>query len=73
MKTRGEFGFIDFIKEHFPVPDNFEGIGDDCAVLPPQQEEMLFSTDLLMEGVHAYLKGLGYHGVLLAPAEEGLF
>ena len=52
MKTRGEFGFIDFIKEHFPVPDNFEGIGDDCAILPPQQEEMLFSTDLLMEGVH---------------------
>ncbi len=56
MKARGEFGFIDYIKMHFPVPDNFTGIGDDCAVLPPDEEQMLFSTDLLMEGVH-FLRG----------------
>ena len=34
MSSRGEFGFIDFIKEHFKAPDGVTGIGDDCAVLP---------------------------------------
>lgn len=56
----GEFGFIDFIKGHFAepggisVPKCVKGIGDDCAVIPGvvDDEEMLFSTDLLMEGVH---------------------
>ena len=57
MSSRGEFGFIDFIKEHFKAPDGVMGIGDDCAVLPtyPISEgpgELLVSTDLLMEGVH---------------------
>ena len=57
MSSRGEFGVIDFIKEHFKAPDGVMGIGDDCAVLPtyPISEgpgELLVSTDLLMEGVH---------------------
>lgn len=52
MSTKGEFGLIDFIRGHFPVPANVTGIGDDCAILPPSSEELLFSTDLLMEGVH---------------------
>lgn len=52
MKTRGEFGFIDFIRSHFPVTGNMTGIGDDCAILPNGEEDFLFSTDLLMEGVH---------------------
>ena len=57
MSSQGEFGFIDFIKEHFKAPDGVMGIGDDCAVLPtyPISEgpgELLVSTDLLMEGVH---------------------
>lgn len=34
MSSKGEFGFIDFIKEHFKAPDGVMGIGDDCAVLP---------------------------------------
>ena len=70
--SKGEFGFINFIKEHFAVPGvisaptEVKGIGDDCAVIPirdghpvcPYMEgfctndEILFSTDLLMEGVH---------------------
>ena len=67
--SKGEFGFIDFIKGHFEVPGSaivpagVKGIGDDCAVIPVNKEshisdalkcdeEMLFSTDLLMEGVH---------------------
>lgn len=54
----GEFGFIDFIKEHFAAEEGItvqcgvKGIGDDCAVIPGSDEETLVSTDLLMEGVH---------------------
>ena len=50
-----EFGFIDRIKDLFAtLPDNgFEGIGDDCAVLPiGGGESLVFTTDMLAEGVH---------------------
>ncbi len=50
-----EFGFIEQIAAHFAaLPANgFEGIGDDCAVLPiGNREALLFTTDLLTEGVH---------------------
>ncbi len=50
-----EFGFIEQIAAHFAaLPANgFEGIGDDCAVLPiANREALLFTTDLLTEGVH---------------------
>lgn len=52
MKSRGEFGFIDYIKSNFQPPEGTMGIGDDCAVMPAGDGELLFSTDLLMEGVH---------------------
>ncbi len=52
MSSKGEFGFIDYIKTAFPQPEGVVGIGDDCAVLPSGEGELLFSTDLLMEGVH---------------------
>ena len=52
MSARGEFGFIDFIRQHFSVPKGITGIGDDCAILPQSDCDGLFSTDLLMEGVH---------------------
>lgn len=52
MSSRGEFGLIDFIKTHFSVPEGVTGIGDDCAVMPSGDGELLFTTDLLMEGVH---------------------
>lgn len=55
-----EFGFIDRIRTLFAaLPDNgFEGIGDDCAVLPVgkgidgEEQVLLFTADLLTEGVH---------------------
>ena len=57
--SKGEFGFINFIKERFAVPGvistpaGVKGIGDDCAVIPiTSNDKILFSTDLLMEGVH---------------------
>ena len=52
MSSSGEFRFIDYINAVFPVPEGTVGIGDDCAVLPAGEGELLFSTDLLMEGVH---------------------
>ena len=52
MSQRGEFGFIDYIKANFPVQEGTIGIGDDCAVMSAGEGELLFSTDLLMEGVH---------------------
>lgn len=50
-----EFGFIDHIRRRFAdLPTNgFEGIGDDCAVLPlADGDALVFTADLLVEGVH---------------------
>ncbi len=50
-----EFGFIDSLRTLCAdLPTNgFEGIGDDCAVVPTSGgESLLFTTDLLTEGVH---------------------
>lgn len=52
MEGRGEFGFIDHIKRRFPGPEGLVGIGDDCAILPSGEGELLCSTDMLVEGVH---------------------
>ena len=50
-----EFGFIDQIKQlcaNLPS-NNFEGIGDDCAILPISGGQSLcYTADLLCEGVH---------------------
>jgi len=50
-----EFGFIEHIRRLFAdIPANgFEGIGDDCAVLPiGGGEALVFTADLLTEEVH---------------------
>ena len=52
MANKGEFGFIDYIKTHFEVSEGMLGIGDDCAVMPGGEGELIYSTDMLMEGVH---------------------
>ena len=50
---KGEFELIDHIREHFSeVPQGVVGIGDDCAIIEGESEEWLFSTDLVVEGVH---------------------
>ena len=49
----GEFGLIGRIAERFAplVPAGWEGIGDDCAVIPwDEGQSMLITTDLLVEG-----------------------
>lgn len=49
-----EFGLIESIKALFStLPTNsFEGIGDDCAVLPIGKESLLFTADMLVEDIH---------------------
>ncbi len=49
-----EFGLIDQIKELFSsLPTHsFEGIGDDCALLPLGDEALVFTSDMLAEDVH---------------------
>lgn len=55
---RSEFGFIDYVRGLVAgIPAHgFEGIGDDCAVLPlgegPEAEALVLTTDTLAEGVH---------------------
>ena len=56
MATNSEFGLIDHIKDLFNAPPGVLGIGDDCAVLTCGEGEVLYSTDMLLEGVH-FLRG----------------
>jgi len=51
----GEFGFIDRITDMFGdlQHEGCMGIGDDCAIIPcNEQEDYLVTTDLLIEDVH---------------------
>jgi thiamine-monophosphate kinase len=53
LQNLGEFGLIYFLTEGLP-PDKtvIKGIGDDCAVVRIGGEELLFSCDAFLEGVH---------------------
>ena len=66
----GEFGLIDRIKSQVSRqnPTTLKGIGDDAAVIDAGEDVMLFSTDMLLEGIHfdlSYtpLQHLGYKAV----------
>ena len=55
LKSIGEFGLIRQLQRQWPVssPWIVKGIGDDAAILKiPQGQQLLISTDVLMEGVH---------------------
>ena len=69
----GEFGLIDHLTKNFKIKQKttVKGIGDDAAVLAcDSSEEIVVTTDLLVEGVHfdlSYmpLKHLGYKAVIV--------
>lgn len=69
----GEFGLIKHLtKDTYPKnASTMKGVGDDCAVIAPEQElQTLVTTDMLMEGVHfdlTYmpLRHLGYKAVMV--------
>lgn len=49
----GEFGFIRHLRERFEKGEGVEvGLGDDAAVLHIGGERLLFTTDMMVEGVH---------------------
>ena len=72
ISTLGEFGLIERITKDIATTNKeiVKGVGDDAAILQfGSDEEVLVSTDLLMEGVHfdlTYfpLKHLGYKAVV---------
>lgn len=68
----GEFGLIDHLTQSFKTINEStkKAVGDDAAVLNFEGEEILVSTDMLVEGVHfnlAYvpIKHLGYKSVIV--------
>lgn len=67
ISTLGEFGLIKHLTENIKLqnPETKYGVGDDAAVLEFNNQQVLVTTDLLMEGVHFDLvytpmKHLGY-------------
>jgi len=66
----GEFGLIDRIKNSLSLQNlsSMQGIGDDAAVIDIGKENLLVSTDMLIEGPHfdlgyVPLQHLGYKSV----------
>lgn len=56
LRSLGEFGMIDRIRDMFPCDDVCKGIGDDCAIMPgPDGKHTLVSSDMLIEGTHFLL------------------
>jgi thiamine-monophosphate kinase len=68
----GEFGLIERLTQHIQIKNKstLKGVGDDAAVLNYGSKSVVFSTDLLTEGVHfnlmyVPLKHLGYKSVIV--------
>ena len=72
LEELGEFGLIDTLTKGFENTNESTqlGIGDDAAILNFGDEEIVVSTDMLVEGVHfdvtyTPLKHLGYKAVVV--------
>jgi thiamine-monophosphate kinase len=54
LKNTGELNLIRDLMNRFPVTgaEVIKGMGDDCAVLESGGEALLFTTDIMVEGVH---------------------
>lgn len=55
LKEIGEFGLISDIKKKFEnmIPNGVEGIGDDCAIIPKDENSSyVITTDMLVENIH---------------------
>ena len=68
--TLGEFGLIDRVTQNFPSyhKSTVMGVGDDAAVIQAGEEQLVVTSDMLLEGIHfdlAYvpLEHLGYKSV----------
>lgn len=68
----GEFGLIERLTKNIQIKNEstVKGVGDDAAVLDYKNRQVVFSTDMLTEGVHfnlmyTPLKHLGYKSVIV--------
>lgn len=72
LSDLGEFGFIKHLTKNIEIknPSTIKAVGDDAAVISSEGDEILVSTDLLLEGIHfdlSYtpLKHLGYKAAVI--------
>ncbi|KMQ72311.1 thiamine-phosphate kinase [Chryseobacterium koreense] len=72
ISAYGEFGLIKHLTENFSFenPSTEISIGDDAAVINPENRKVVVTTDILAEGVHfnlgyVPLKHLGYKAVVV--------
>ena len=72
ISSLGEFGLIEHLTKDLKPsqPSTHKGIGDDAAVLDFQDQQVLVTTDLLLEGIHfnleyVPLKFLGYKAAIV--------
>ena len=70
LSEYGEFGLIDLLTKNIQLknPSTVLGVGDDAAIIDPQNRYQVVSKDLLIEGVHfdvSYcpLKHIGYKAI----------
>jgi len=68
----GEFGLIEHLTSNIELKNKSSilGVGDDAAIIGSGKEEILLTTDMLVEGVHfdllyTPLKHLGYKAVMV--------
>lgn len=72
ISALGEFGLIKHLTDTIRLKNESSkrGVGDDAAVIDPLNQQVLVSTDMLIEGVHfnlgyVPLKHLGYKSVVV--------
>ncbi len=72
ISSLGEFGLIERLTRDFPLRNSstIKGVGDDAAILAFGDNDVLVTTDLLLEGVHfdlhyVPLKHLGYKAAIV--------
>ena len=70
LKDWGEKSLVDLLLQTFNTPQQIKGIGDDCAVIPiNDQDNLLVTVDALTEGIHFLPtispEDLGYKSVMV--------
>jgi thiamine-monophosphate kinase len=72
IETLGEFGLIEHLTKNFETKNasTIQSVGDDAAVIDHFGKQTVFTTDLLIEGIHfdlmyTPLKHLGYKSVVV--------
>lgn len=74
ISTLDEDGLVSLLKERFPAPAGDLGIGDDAAAFPAPTQQIVFTTDAMVEGVHfdlAYFSGadLGWKAMAINASD----